>query len=1038
MPPVLPNREPSRSSGLWRHRPRMGVVAVAAVVVVSVLAGVTPPTAAASAAARHVVLDSSAYDWSQLGKDPAHTATATNSGINTSDAGRLGVRWAANLHGAALSSPIVDFRGKHGMVVYAGNVNGDFMAFSLATGRLLWARALGSQIDATPVSADGAVWVETQNPPRLYKLNPLTGSTECSVVANGYLDASLTAAKPPGGALTVYAAAMDTPHGSGPIFAVAAANCRTEWSFTNYATAGTGPWAPISYGVDAQGTPLVFDGTADPDSSEYAVNARTGQRVWDFQTAPPGDYDVGAGLTVSPPGVNGFADGVAYLPSKYGVLYARDLTTGAALWSYNFGLPSRTRDATQTGRSTAALSGANLVFGHLGGVTDLNAKTGAVTWRYQNPTGTEVISSVAIAGPVGRQVVICADLSGAVHVLSLATGHSLYSYQTGGYIVPSPAVSGNDVLISSSDGFLYDLAVGGGNDARLPSVSISSPVEGASVGNPNGDLTIHGQATDTRGVAQVGVVIQDGGTAGGYWDAATRSWVAAPIDNLARLAHPGAAATSFTAKFPVPSYGGVYTATATAWSRSGQPGVHPSQVSFRVPSRTRGPRLALSSGFLARGGTVTVTGVGFTPRSKVALTLSGRRFATVTASRRGGFRAGLSMGAGQTFGYLQVLASGHRQSASIPVIVSDPWAGAGAGPRHPGYEADDTAYAVLYYVGSMTGMARAWELAVGSAIDTGSAMVHEVTYVGTRGGQLVAAHSHDGAVWWTWTDPDRSAVTGTPAVDPGTKRVVVTSAGDGVYALTTAGHRIWTARTPATPGSPVLADGLVLVSSANGTLTAFRESSGAVVWTQALAGPLSDAAVDVSTGQVFVGEDNGSVAALSLAHGSTEWTSSLGSAVADAPAVANGRLYVTTTGGSLVALQESGGAEAWSYSAGGPITGAPVVMPSTPVATPAIYLGSGGDMVSLNLNGSVRWSTPLDCTPVGLAAVEDTAFATCQNGVLSAVRPWGEIGWQYRTSGSVSSAPSIADAAVSVGDAQGDLYAFTPYGIEPGVCQCGG
>ena len=40
-----------------------------------------------------------------------------------------------------------------------------------------------------------------------------------------------------------------------------------------------------------------------------------------------GNYDVGAGIVVAPPRHNGFQDGVAYVESRWGDLYALDLTT---------------------------------------------------------------------------------------------------------------------------------------------------------------------------------------------------------------------------------------------------------------------------------------------------------------------------------------------------------------------------------------------------------------------------------------------------------------------------------------------------------------------------------------------------------------------------------------------------------------------------------------------------------------------------------------------------------------------------------------
>ena len=85
-----------------------------------------------------------------------------------------------------------------------------------------------------------------------------------------------------------------------------------------------------------EGIPLVLDGSSEHCDSEYAINARSGKEVWRFQGPTPGDYDMAAGATISAPGTNGFADGVAYVPSKYGTLYALNLTTGAKLWSHVF------------------------------------------------------------------------------------------------------------------------------------------------------------------------------------------------------------------------------------------------------------------------------------------------------------------------------------------------------------------------------------------------------------------------------------------------------------------------------------------------------------------------------------------------------------------------------------------------------------------------------------------------------------------------------------------------------------------------------
>ncbi len=81
---------------------------------------------------------------------------------------------------------------------------------------------------------------------------------------------------------------------------IAASNCAVQWQFDSYPTV-TGSWAPLSYGVDAKGNPLILVGTSDLDSAEYAINARNGKEVWRFQGPTPGDYDMAAGATISSP-----------------------------------------------------------------------------------------------------------------------------------------------------------------------------------------------------------------------------------------------------------------------------------------------------------------------------------------------------------------------------------------------------------------------------------------------------------------------------------------------------------------------------------------------------------------------------------------------------------------------------------------------------------------------------------------------------------------------------------------------------------------
>ncbi len=678
----------------------MAVVLVP-ILCLGVLAGVGPANASSHATETQSGAgppNSSAYNWVELHGDNSLSGYASNSSLNISNVGSLGVRWAASMYGPALASPVVSDT-TLGMMTYIGTDAGYVLAFKAGTAQLVWGRPLGGNIIASPVVSDGALWIATETPAKLYKFNLTTGATECSLVTSHEFYSSFTAATPPGGKPSIYVSNLDNGYTSGPMMGIDASNCSVEWSFSDYHTPPNGPWSPIAYGVDKKGTPLVLDGTSDPDQSEYAVNALTGKLVWRFQGPGIGDYDIAAGADISAPGVNGFADGVAYVPTKFGQIFALNLTTGAKIWSYTFN-PRPPLTTSATGRSTPALDGTNLVFGYHSGVIDLNAVNGKLRWNYQDPSGTEVLSSVAIVGKT-QAAVICADLSGAVHALNIANGDSLYNYQTGGYIVSSPAVSDGDVLIASSDGLLYDFAVGGGNDATLPTASITSPSYDASVTNPNGSEIISGSASDPVGVSSVDLSIESGGIGGTWWDGATGQWRTGPFANPATLVTPGGATTDWSIDLPVPTSGGSYLVTVTAHSSGGQASTGSDQLEFSAQKSTTGPQLEASQYNVAAGGAVALIGSGFTDGESVAISLRGVKLTSTKAGETGGFSDSVTLPAYADFGLTSLLATGatSKGEAAAPIYITNSWDDPGNAQGHNGYEPDDASYSNIFFVG---------------------------------------------------------------------------------------------------------------------------------------------------------------------------------------------------------------------------------------------------------------------------------------------------------------------------------------------------
>lgn len=983
--------------------------------------------------------DSSTFDWAEFHQNPLLTGLAVNSPLSASTAPQLGVAWATDLYGPALDSPVVAYDATlNETLAYVGTESGNVLAVNEANGQIVWSSWLGSPIRATPAVSGGAVFVGTFNSARLYKLDATTGAVDCSIVAPQPIEGTPAALTPAGGVPTVYVGTNDSQSQSGPLMAVNASNCALEWSFTGYAgIAGT--WDPVAYSLDAAGEPLMVFGTADPDSALYGVDAVTGKLVWRFAVAnpPPGAYDIGAGAVISPPGVNGFADGVAYVPTKLGVMYAVDLTTGLQIWSYNF---NQFAGVTEGGRSTAALDGTNLVFGFASGVFDLNAVTGAEIWEYRDPSSTEALSSPAIAGSPGQEVVVVGDVAGGVDVVSLASGAQLYHYKTGGYVTSSPAVSDGNVLIASSDGFLYDFAVRGGDDATLPAAAISSPVDTAALANPNGNLTVSGTSTDSVGVAGVEVAVQTNGPDGQWWDAGSNSWTSGPVGDPAVLAAPGQTSSSWTFSFPVPPAGGTYEVTAYGVSTAGQSGISAAKVGFAVLYATKGAHIKATPSFVAPGATVTVTGSGYTKSEPITISFLGQTLVSITATAKGNIAGTkVKIPSNAVFGQTSLTARGTTslRSATAAVTVGNSWDQAGYNAGHSGFEPNDGVLYDLVHPGGNIFVDLAWHYQSGAPVDTSPAVVDGVAYVANTAGQLIAIDVHNGAPIWTWQLPSGRAIVGSPAADPA-HRLVMVGADDGTLDAVSmsTGALVWSTTVGGDVSAPALSGGEVYVTSTGGVVEAVAETTGAKTWSVVLPSPITAAPSFDGTDKVLVvGESNGEVEGLASATGAADWTFVTGGAVAAPATVSDGVAYFGSADGHVYAVSATTGSQIWSYLTKGPVSGTPVVTnQGTPGGVTEVLTGStDGYLYYLEASGGllltkVNFHSPI----VGEAAVKGVTILDTSSGTIGSARTYTDLDvWQYQTGAGITSAPIVDNGTVYAGAGDGNLYAFTSYGQPP-------
>lgn len=570
-----------------------------AVVVAALLMAAAPPTPSAGVTAS-VVGD----DWPMFHHDRAHTGASGETTLAASNAASLSLQWQANMGNGTNTSPAVVYNATlDKTLVYQGGKSGTLAALDAVNGERVWGYTAGAEMSSSPAVFGNTVYFGDDDN-KLHAVNATTGAFICSFNTGGIINASPVVADA-GDGTVVYVGDNGFGGGNdgGHIWALngvdpnPAADCSVKWSYDAFGEpAGSHPeagsWSPPAFAADRNGRNLVVVGSSSSDNSVYAFDALTGARVWRFETQfffPDGD--VGAGPTVSPPGVNGFADGVAYVVGKNKIVYALNLMTGAKIWEFSIRNDSAAVDGGT--RSTPALEGDRLYLGYGAGVYALDAVTGAKLWKTQVDAQIEVISSPALSGPAGDRVLFVGDLSGRLTAMRASNGAKLWTYQTGDYVYSSPAVSGGKMYIGGGDGFLYAFGVGSGPSAK-PLTGITFPTDGSTVPNPNGTLTVTGQASDDIEVTKVFVAIKSS-TTNKWWNASSSAWVKQIVQNLATMTNPGTASTDWSIPFPASPTGGQYIVYAEAVDGHGQHSAPVVQSGFSVPSLGQPPETTITS-----------------------------------------------------------------------------------------------------------------------------------------------------------------------------------------------------------------------------------------------------------------------------------------------------------------------------------------------------------------------------------------------------------------------------------------------------------
>jgi len=153
---------------------------------------------------------------------------------------------------------------------------------------------------------------------------------------------------------------------------------------------------------------------------------------------------------------------------------------------------------------------------------------------------------------------------------------------------------------------------------------------------------------------------------------------------------------------------------------------------------------------------------------------------------------------------------------------------------------------------------------------------------------------------------------------------------------------------------PIVALGLVILPSNDGSLDALRCDDGDLAWSFETGGPLVNSAA-YANGRVFVGSTDHSVFSVNIGSGSLDWAYETGGSVKAAPVVAEGLVFIGASDGCMYALDQTTGDPVWTTCIGAPI------VDTAAYDNGRVFFG-GMDSVGYALDagtGSINWSVPI-------------------------------------------------------------------------------
>ncbi|HEX8183389.1 MAG TPA: PQQ-binding-like beta-propeller repeat protein, partial [Blastocatellia bacterium] len=400
-------------------------------------------------------------EWRMYQRDPAHTAFAVGSKINTTNVSSLNQAWSFATLGPVTGTPVVA-----GGTVYVGSYDGNMYALRESDGSELWrfatelvtdacGRTWG--IDSTAALSNGRLFFGN-GACNLYALDAATGR-QIWRTSLGDSNAGAHLFSSPlvhnGKIYIGVSAHCNPPCVRGSVVCLDAADGRVLWTTYTAPSGSTGAGVWASFAVDPN-RDLVYittgnfcEGTDTYGDSILALNAQTGAVVWSYKNVARDrgteNLDFGASPVLFDAG--GFA--MLAAGSQDGHCYAVNRGTGELIWD------TRITDAKP---NTSIISSPAAAYGKVfmgatventtGKVVALDQRTGNIVWEASQPA--PIIGATAVAGGT----VFIGGGDGGLRAYNAETGALLWVAKRGS-MMGGVSITSDHVFIGSMDNSVY-------------------------------------------------------------------------------------------------------------------------------------------------------------------------------------------------------------------------------------------------------------------------------------------------------------------------------------------------------------------------------------------------------------------------------------------------------------------------------------------------------------------------------------------------------------------------------------------------------